>query len=89
MNDRSTSPLSVQDLTEAVASGVLRALAIHQAAHDAPADAETLSKGGGAFASLTIVCGQWPTGNRNPLGTGIPGPFGGIAGGIAGEQSGG
>jgi hypothetical protein len=86
MNDRSTSSLSVQDLTEAVATGVLRALAAHQAANDAPADAETLSKGGGVFGSLVIVCGQWPTGNRNPLG--IPGPFGGIAGGNTDEQSG-
>jgi hypothetical protein len=87
MNDRSTSSLSVQDLTEAVATGVLRAMTAHQAANDALADMETLSKSGGVFGSLVVVCGQWPTGDRNPLGIGIP-PFGGTQGSITNQSPG-
>jgi hypothetical protein len=58
MSDREKQ-LSVDQLTEAVASGVLRALEARVPSDEA-VDFRSVVKEGGLFGSIHITCGIWP-----------------------------
>jgi hypothetical protein len=74
--------IPVDQLTEAVASGVLRALNSPTFARDKAVDVGQLAADRGIFGQIVIVCGIWPTGKEPPVG-GIGLPIGGVGG--AGE----
>jgi hypothetical protein len=71
--------ISVDQLTEAVASGVLRALNSPAFAKDKAIDVGQLAADRGIFGQIVIVCGMWPTGKEPPLG-GVGLPVGGVGG---------
>ena len=75
--------LSIEGVTEAVTSGVLRALAAHATRSDESIDLAALIASGGLFGSVVIIGGAWP-GNT----TGIPGLPGAVVGGGIGGASG-
>ena len=66
-------PISVDQLTEAVASGVLRALSSPAFAQERPVDVAQLAAERGIFGQITIICGWWPTGKEPPVIGGIGG----------------
>jgi len=74
--------IPVDQLTEAVASGVLRALNSPTFAKDKAVDIGQLAADRGVFGQIVILCGIWPTGKEPPVG-GLGLPFGGVGG--AGE----
>lgn len=83
MSDQSSAQtpasISVDQLTEAVASGVLRALNSPTFARDKAIDVGQLAADRGIFGQIVIVCGMWPTGKEPPVG-GIGLPVGGVGG---------
>lgn len=77
-----SAPISVDQLTEAVASGVLRALNSPAFAKDKAVDVGQLAADRGIFGQVVILCGVWPTGKEPPGGgIGLPGTTGGGVGG--------
>jgi len=72
MQESSDKPVqvSVDALTEAVASGVLRALAA-RGSGDSPFDLDRTIAEQGIFASIVVYAGQWPTGRGSER---APGP---------------
>jgi hypothetical protein len=80
--DSSPASLSIEGVTEAVTSGVLRALAAHATRSEESIDIAALIAGG-LFGSVVIIGGAWPT-NK----TGIPGLPGAVVGGGIGGTSG-
>ena len=71
--------IPVDQLTEAVASGVLRALNSPTFAKDKAVDVGQLAADRGVFGQIVILCGIWPTGKESPVG-GLGLPVGGLGG---------
>jgi hypothetical protein len=83
MSDQSSigrsESIGVDQLTEAIASGVLRALG-SQAAQDKPVDFAQLASDRGIFGQVVILCGIWPTGKEPPVIGGLPESLGNVGG---------
>jgi hypothetical protein len=84
MSDQSGAvpkPISVDQLTEAITSGVLRALSSQTFVDkDRPVNGAQLAAERGIFSQLVITCGNWPTGKEAPvIGGGLPNTI--VAGG--------
>jgi hypothetical protein len=73
----SPGPISVEQLTEAVARGVLQALSSPAFAREKAVDVAQLAAERGIFGQLVIICGFWPTGKEPPIGGPIVGGIGG------------
>ena len=87
MSDQSGAapePISVDQLTEAITSGVLRALSSQAFVDkDRPVNAARLAAERGIFSQLVVTCGMWPAGKESPvIGGGLPSTI--VAGGGAG-----
>lgn len=80
--------ISVDQLAEAVTSGVLRALSSQTFRdEERPARVAELAAERGIFGQLVITCGMWPTGKEPPLiGGGLPNRI--VAGGGVGDGGG-
>lgn len=66
---RASAPISVDQLTEGIATGVLRALNSPAIAKDKTVDIAQLAADRGIFGQLVIICGFLPPGQTLP-GTG-------------------
>jgi hypothetical protein len=89
MSDQSEAapkPISVDQLTEAITSGVLRALSAQTFVDkDRPVNMAQLAAERGIFSQIVITCGSWPTGKESPvIGSGLPNTI--VAGGGAGGE---
>jgi hypothetical protein len=77
--------ISVDQLTEAITNGVLRALGAQTFVdEDRRVNVARLAAERGIFSQLVITCGMWPTGKEPPVvgGGELPGRI--VAGGGAG-----
>jgi hypothetical protein len=72
--------IAVDQLTEAIATGVLRALGSQSASQDKPVDIGRLAADRGIFGQVVILCGVWPSGKEPPLIGGLPGGVGNVGG---------
>ena len=60
-------PISVDQLTEAVTNGVLRALSAQRTAENSPVSVAKMIADRGIFSQIIVTCGSWPTGKEPPL----------------------
>jgi hypothetical protein len=72
-----TEPISVDQLTEAVTNGVLRALNAQRASDSVVSIDQMIDRG--IFSQIVVTAGNWPTG-RDPFPSGVSLPNA-IAGG--------
>jgi hypothetical protein len=63
-----TGPISVDQLTEAVTNGVLRALNAQRASDNAVSIEQMIDRG--IFSQIVVTAGNWPTG-RDPFPNGV------------------
>jgi hypothetical protein len=54
-------PITVDTLTEAVATGVMRAVAARRADDDSGIDFDKAIAENGLFGTVIVTCGTWPT----------------------------
>jgi hypothetical protein len=61
-------PITLDQLSEAVTSGVLRAISAHRLeARDTPGDLSRMLLDRGIFGQVVVTCGQWPNGKEPPI----------------------
>lgn len=73
--------IGVDQLTEAITSGVLRALESQTATHGEPVDFAKMASDRGIFGQVVILCGIWPNGKEPPV-IGDPGTLRGTQGSL-------
>jgi hypothetical protein len=73
--------IGVDQLTEAITNGVLRALGSQGATHGEPVDFLKLASDRGIFGQVVILCGIWPNGKEPPV-IGDPGTVRGTQGSL-------